>query len=164
MKQYYRVKLLELKIDEGFITQLMIVIIIYILLLGVCSNENFSKMMHHEILSEEEFFREFYADIFSDCLSDIYTSVSENDSSSEYSSDSDDVNTRPTKRQKTIVIDSDMESVNETHGAGEGSFASTEEWTEDIAIQLEDSTGVSGVTIECNNSQSVSEITELVSG
>ena len=127
MKQYYRVKLLELKIDEGFITQLMIVIIVYILLLGVCSNENFSKMMHHEILSEEEFFREFYADIFSDCLSDIYTSVSENDSSSEYSSDSDDVNTRPTKRQKTIVTDSDMESVNETHGAGEGSFVSTEE-------------------------------------
>ena len=84
-------------------------------------------MMHHEILSEEEFFREFYADIFSGCLSDIYISVSENDSSSEYSSDSDDVNTRPTKRQKTLVIDSDIESVNETRGAGEGSFASTEE-------------------------------------
>ena len=122
-------------------------------------------MMHHEILSEEESFSEFYEDIFSDSLSDIYTSVSEDDSSLEYSSDSDDVNIRPTKRQKTLVIDSDKESVNETHGAGEGSFASTEEWTEDnISIQLEDSTGVSGVTIECNNSQSVSEITELISG
>ena len=122
-------------------------------------------MMHHEILSEEESFSEFYEDIFSDSLSDIYTSVSEDDSSLEYSSDSDDVNIRPTKRQKTLVIDSDTESVNETHGAGEGSFASTEEWTEDnISIQSEDSTGVSGVTIECNNSQSVSEITELISG
>ena len=120
-------------------------------------------MMHHEILSEEESFSEFYEDIFSDSLSDIYTSVSEDDSSLEYSSDSDDVNIRPTKRQKTLVIDSDTESVNETHGAGEGSFASTEEWTEDnISIQLEDSTGVSGVTIECNNSQHVSEMTELI--
>ena len=39
-----------------------------------------------------------------------------------------------------------MESENETHGAGE------------------DFTGVSGVTIECNNLQSVSEITELIYG
>ena len=38
--------------------------------------------MHHEILSEEEFFGEFYADTFSDCPNDIYTSVSEDDSSS----------------------------------------------------------------------------------
>ena len=70
-------------------------------------------MMYRKILSEEEFFSEFYADTFSDYLSDIYTSVSE-DSSSEYSSDSDDVNIRPTKRQKTLVIDSDTESENET--------------------------------------------------
>ena len=62
----------------------------------------------------EEFFGEFCADTFSDCPSDIYTSVSEDDSSSEYSSDSDDVNIRPTKRQKTLVIDSDAESENET--------------------------------------------------
>ena len=121
-------------------------------------------MMHHEILSEE-FFSEFYEDIFSDYLRDIYTSVLEDDSSLEYSSDSDDVNIRSTKRQKNLVNDSDTESVNETHGAGEGSFALTEKWTEDnISIQLEDSTGVSGVTIECNNSQSVSEISELISG
>lgn len=35
--------------------------------------------------------------------------------SSEYSSDSDDVNIRAIKRQKTLVIDSDMESGHETH-------------------------------------------------
>ena len=101
-------------------------------------------MMHCKILSEEECFSEFYSDTFSDCLRDIYTSVSEDDSSSEHSSDSDDVNIRPTKRQKTSVIDSYMESENETHGAGE------------------DFTGVSGVTIECKNPQSASEVTELI--
>ena len=58
-----------------------------------------------------------------------------------------------------------MESENETHSAGECSFASTEEWIEDnISQKLEDFTGVSGVTIECNNQRSVSEITELISG
>ena len=107
----------------------------------------------------EEFFSEFYADTFSDCPSDIYTNVSEDDSSS------DDVNIRPTERQKTLVIDSDTESENETHGAGECSFASTEEWIEDnIARKLEDFTGVSGVTTECNHPQSISEITELIFG
>ena len=44
------------------------------------------------------------------------------------------------------MIDSDMESENEARGAGE------------------DFTGVSGVTIECNNLQSVSEATELIFG
>ena len=91
-------------------------------------------------MSEEEFFSESDADTFSDCPSDIYTSVSEDNSSSKYSSDSDDVTIRPAKRQKTLVIDSDMERENETHGAGE------------------DFAGVSGVTIERNNLQSVSEI------
>ena len=61
-------------------------------------------MTHHEILSEENFFSEFYADTFSYCPSNIFTSVSEDDSCSEYSSDSDDVTIRPTKRQKTLVI------------------------------------------------------------
>ena len=103
-------------------------------------------MMHCKILSEEECFSEFYPDSFSDCLRDIYTSVSEDDSSSELSSDSDDVNIRPTKRQKASVIDSYMESENETPGAGE------------------DFIGVSGVTIECKNPQSVSEVTELIFG
>ena len=55
-------------------------------------------MMHHEILSEEEFFSEFYADTFCDSLSNMCTSIPEYDSSSEYSSESDDVNIRPTKR------------------------------------------------------------------
>ena len=97
-------------------------------------------MTHREILSEK-IFSEFYADILSECPSDIYVSVSEDDSSSEYSSDSDNVNIRPTKRQKTSMIDSDAESENETHGAGEN---------------------FTGVTIECDNLQNVSEITELI--
>ena len=59
--------------------------------------------MHHEIWSEE-FFSKFYAGIFSDCLNNIYTSVSEDDSSLDYSSDSYDVNIRPTKRQKTLRL------------------------------------------------------------
>ena len=58
---------------------------------------------------------------------------------------------------------SDTESENETHSAGERSFASTEEWIEDnISWKLEDFTGVSGVAIECNNPESVSEITEVI--
>ena len=56
-------------------------------------------MMHREILSEEEFFSEYYADTFFDHSRDIYTSVSEGDSSSKYSSDSANMNIRPTKRQ-----------------------------------------------------------------
>ena len=89
-------------------------------------NRKFPKTMHHDISSVEEFFSEFYADTFSDCPSNIYTSVSEDGSSSEYSSDSDSVNVIPTKR-KTLVIDSDPESKNETHGAGKCSFASAKE-------------------------------------
>ena len=52
---------------------------------------------------------------FSDRSSNMYTSLSEDDSSSEYSSDSDDVNddVTPTKRQKSLVIDSAMGSENE---------------------------------------------------
>ena len=40
--------------------------------------------------------------ILSYCPSDIYTSVSEDDTSSEYSSDSDDVNIGQTKSQKNL--------------------------------------------------------------
>ena len=69
---------------------------------------------------------------------DIYTGVSEDNSSSEYSSDLHDVIIIPTKRQKTSVIDSDRESGGKkkkpaTHHTGEGF------------------TGMSGLTIECNN-------------
>ena len=60
-----------------------------------------------------------------------YSSVSEDDSSSEHSSNSDNVNIRPTKRQKTLVIDFDAESENGTHDARECSFVSTEEQVED---------------------------------
>ena len=66
-------------------------------------------MTHHEILSKE-LFSEFYASTFSDNPSDMYTSVSEDDSSSEYSVDSNDVNIRPTKRQKTLETDYDLKS------------------------------------------------------
>ena len=56
-------------------------------------------MTHRKILSEE-FFGECYADTFSDYPSNIYTGLSEYGSSSEYSSGLDDVNIRPTNRQK----------------------------------------------------------------
>ena len=59
--------------------------------------------MHHKVLSED-FFGENYVDTFSDCPSDIFTNVSDDNSSSEYSSDSDDVNIRPTKRQKILGL------------------------------------------------------------
>ena len=67
-------------------------------------NRKFPKTMHHDISSVEEFFSEFYADTFSDCPSNINTRISEDDSSSEYTSDSDDVTIRPTKRLKSFVI------------------------------------------------------------
>ena len=67
----------------------------------------------------------------------MYTSVSQDDSSSEYSSDSDDVSIRPTKRQKALEIHFDKESENETHGTGE------------------DFKAVSGITVEWNNPQSI---------
>ena len=94
----------------------------------------FSKRTQSEILSEEKFFSESYADTdtFSDWLSNVYTSVT-NDSSSEYSSDSDDVEYQTNKDKKTSVTDSDTESENETHSAGECSFASAEEWIANIS-------------------------------
>lgn len=108
-------------------------------------------MAHREISSEEEVLGEFYADIFSYCLSNTYTSVSEDDSSSEYSSDSEDMNIRSTIRPTTLVIDSDTLSEHETQGAGERSLASIEEWVEDISRKLEDFTGMSSVTLDYYN-------------
>ena len=58
----------------------------------------------------EEFFGEVYADTLLDYSRNIYTGISEDNSSSEYSSDLHDVIIIPTKRQKTLVIDSDRES------------------------------------------------------
>ena len=53
-----------------------------------------------------------YADTLSGYPSNICTSVSDDNRSSEYSSDSDDVNIRWTKGQKkSFMIDSDMEGV-----------------------------------------------------
>ena len=49
-----------------------------------------------------------FKQIFSDSPSNIYISVSGDDGSSEYSSNSDDMNIRPTKRQTTLETDSDM--------------------------------------------------------
>ena len=67
------------------------------------------------------------------------------------------------KDKKTLMIDSDSESEN-SHGVRE-CFASIKEWIEDnILWKLEDFTGVSSITIESNNPQSVSEITELIFG
>ena len=67
------------------------------------------------------------------------------------------------KDKKTLMIDSDSETEN-SHGAGD-CFASTKEWIEDnILWKLEDFTGVSSITIEYNNPQSGSEITELIFG
>ena len=94
-------------------------------------------MAHREISSEEELLGEFYADIFSYCPRNTYTSVSEDDSSSEYSSDSEDVNIRSTIRPTTLVIDSDTLSSYETQGEGERSLVSIEEWVEDISRKLE---------------------------
>ena len=73
-------------------------------IISKCITIKFLKKTHHEILSEEAFFGEFYADTFSDCPSNINTRISEDDSSSEYTSDSDDVTIRPTKRIKSLVI------------------------------------------------------------
>ena len=64
-------------------------------------------MMQREVLSEEEFFSELCTNTLSDYPTDMHTSVSEADSSSGYSSDSGDMNIRPTRRQKSLMIDSD---------------------------------------------------------
>ena len=58
--------------------------------------------MHCEMFSKGDFFGEFYSATSSDYPSDIYTRVSEDYSSSEYSSCSDNVDIRPTKRQKNL--------------------------------------------------------------
>ena len=63
-------------------------------------SKKISKTTHREILSEEEFFGEFYAYPFSDCPSNMYTNEVGN--SSEYSSDSDNVNIRPQKDKKNL--------------------------------------------------------------
>ena len=44
------------------------------------------------------------------------------------------------------------------------SSASAEEWTEDISWKLEHFIGVSDITTECINLQSITEITELILG
>ena len=57
-------------------------------------------MMHHDILSKEEFFGIFYAGAFSDYPSDVHTTASEDDISSEYSSHSDNVSGQQKDRKK----------------------------------------------------------------
>ena len=57
------------------------------------------------------------------------------------------------------MTDSDTESENETHSAGECSCASAEKWIEDnVSWKLEDFTGTSGITTEFH------EMTGLISG
>ena len=81
-------------------------------------------------------------------------SISEDNSFSEYSSDSDNTNL---DQQKTLVINSDQKvkmklmvkkkkKKKETHGAGENFI------------------GVSVLTVECNNLQSIRELIELIWG
>ena len=72
-------------------------------------------MTHCETLNEKKRIFQWILCRYLDCPHDICTSVSEDASSSEYGSDSDNVNIRTTKRQKTLVIDSDTKSENETH-------------------------------------------------
>ena len=91
----------------------------------------FLKIAHCEFFSKEEFPAEFCDDNLSDSQSDIYSNDSENDNFSEYfifyfRSDSDDINIRLTKKQKTFVIDSDSEHEDNIHEAGENSSFSTE--------------------------------------
>ena len=51
---------------------------------------------------------------------------------------------KPIKRQKTLVIDSDIESENETHSDRECYFGSPKEWIEEnISWKLENFTAVS---------------------
>ena len=105
--------MLELSIDEGFIMLLNyccyhshLAPLSFSFPPCVCYKHKFisvrfSKNEHFfksEILSEEELYGAFYADAFSDCLSDTYTIVSEDDNSSEYSSDFNNMNNRPTKK------------------------------------------------------------------
>lgn len=87
-------------------------------------------------------FLAYFMQVLSLIISDVHTTASE-DISSEYSSHSDSVSGQQEDRKKnknknnTFVIDHHIESENETL-SGDGF------------------THVSGVTIECNNSQSVS--------
>lgn len=64
-------------------------------------------------------------------MSNIYTSVSEDESSSEYSSDSDNVNIIPTKN----LSDSNTERKKKSQDSGECFFASAEKWFEDNISQ-----------------------------
>ena len=87
-------------------------------------------------------------------MSDKCTRVSEDDSILGYTIDLDDICIWPTKdKKKPLVIDSDMESENGTHGAEKCSVAAT--WVDwrNISWKLGDSTGLSGVTIEHNSLQ-----------
>ena len=77
------------------------------------------------------------------------------------------MNIRPAKRQKNLSDWFWYRKWNETNDAvlENAAFTSAEEGTEDnMSRKLEDFTGVSGVTIECNKPQSVSEIRELIFG
>ena len=118
-------------------------------------------MTHCKVLGKV-FFNKIYADTFSDFLSNIYTSVSEDVSFSGYYSDSDDGNTRTTKRPKKNPSCWFWYRKWKWNG-GECSCASREEWIEDISWEL-DFTAVSDDIVECNNQQGVGEISGLIFG
>ena len=81
-------------------------------------------MIHHEILSEEEFFGEFYADTYSDWAT--FTLVSQKMTVLQNIVLIHMMWMLHQQRQKTLLIDADTESENKTHRAGERSFVSTE--------------------------------------
>ena len=69
------------------------------------------------------------------------------------------------KEKKSLRTGSDRDSKNEIHGAGDCSLASAEDWNKyNLSQKLEKFTVMLGVTIECSNPQSMSEITELSFG
>ena len=121
-------------------------------------------MMHHEILSEDEFVSEFYADTFCDWATCVLASQNMIVLQNIVLSQTMWILDQQKDKKKILVIDSDMQSENKAHGAGECSFASAEEWIEDISWKLEDFIGVSDIMTECNNLQRVTEITELILG
>ena len=103
--EHHQARLLELKIDQVFIVQIMIVYLSHFAPLGFCSSLVYIinvKIFKNDTLRNFEWKRIFQCILcrYLDCPSDVYTSVSEDASSSEYRSDSDNVNIRTTKKDK----------------------------------------------------------------
>ena len=167
---HHRVKFTELQGDQGFIRQLRLSLsssfhwVRFLLQHCVYYKHTFitvklSRKKHHKIFEWRIFqwiLRRYFLWLSDICIN---TSVSEDHSSSEYSSDSDGVNddVRPTKRQKSLVIDSAMGSENEM--MLENAPLLPKKSVLNIVFHENDFTGVLGIIVECSNPQSISEIT-----